>query len=44
MFAVAIAVVIVSVVLFFVVGISEAFWRSDSRRRRAFVRDNEVPR
>jgi hypothetical protein len=44
MFAVAIAVVIVAAVLFFVVGVGEASWRSDTRRRRAFFRDNETPR
>jgi hypothetical protein len=44
MAAVAIALVIVAAVLFFVVGVGEAFWRSDTRRRRAFVRDNEAPR
>lgn len=41
MVAVAVAVVIVAVVLFFAVGIGESFWRSDARRRRAFARDNE---
>jgi nitrogen fixation-related uncharacterized protein len=44
MAAVAIALVIVAAVLFFAVGLGELFWRSDARRRRAFVRDNEAPR
>jgi hypothetical protein len=44
MVAVAIALVVVAVVLFCAVGIGESFWRSDTRRRRAFYRDNEAPR
>jgi hypothetical protein len=43
MMAVAIALVVVAVVLFLSVGIGESFWHSDTRRRRAFYREQGGP-